>query len=952
MMFIIKKSNKYLWKRGTLILFGFLFCALLKAKVPVGYYYLAKGKENSELKTALHKIVSNSKMLMYGSGAESTWYGFYQIDRDSVNNSVIDRYSSDSFYFGAMCESVSGMHIEHSLPKSWWGALSNNAYRDLHHLFPAEATINSLKNNNPLGEVAQVNYDNGVSKVGLNAFGDEYQGKCFEPADEYKGDFARAYLYVSTAYEDYAPLWNSPMMENNIYPVWKEWALELLLKWHRNDPVSALEKVRMEKIYELQGNRNPFIDYPDLVEYIWGSEKNSTYNFPTETEAFLITPNRWSSVDFGVLLKGDSCKYELDFLGVNLKSDIIFDFLIGNQGFNVEFLPLQKEEERSISTINITFSAIETGIFLDTLQILGGGLNSPINVPLSVVVSSDFVALMPTFVTATSANLNWMKQPDADYYLVDLYKGDSIAGDLMLSAYVEGTSWNKGLEIYNGTGCDIDLSKYSLRKQNNGIGTFGFDFPLSGVLKRDSTFFIIHGSADAADLLTKADCVTPKDYTNIMAFNGNDAIALYREGILVDIIGYKDMTDNWGENVVLKRKRNVTQPNEIFDMQEWDVYSKDDFSSIGKHSIETNTALEYVLKQCNVGNNTTHKVEGLKPNEKYTYCVYVCSGGKKELSKNTKRLHTSDLMPPLALDATDVYTSSFVANWELNDDAEAYYLTLFKMQGEPTMLKEGFDNLDTNGEPLPSGWQGTISGNYASATNSGELIPSAAFKNNAEYLQTPIFSMPITSLSFMSKFVSGGEGSYLLLESFVDDVYKVIDTIYFENNTKKISSYAFEKSENVRAVRFTYNKVKGNLALDDVSISYGASDSIFILKNEMVVGDSYLVLNLTPETEYFYYLQSVCSDYISEKSNVITVLTKDLLSKDDVVNNSLQSDVKVYASDKNIIIEGAEFPISVFNIWGQKIKQENVSQVVSVSVLNAGVYIVCVGSESYKVIVY
>jgi hypothetical protein len=66
----------------------------------------------------------------------------------------------------------------------------------------------------------------------------------------------------------------------------------------------------------------------------------------------------------------------------------------------------------------------------------------------------------------------------------------------------------------------------------------------------------------------------------------------------------------------------------------------------------------------------------------------------------------------------------------------------------------------------------------------------------------------------------------------------------------------------------------------------------------------------------------------------------------------LQSDVKVYASDKNIIIEGAEFPISVFNIWGQKIKQENVSQVVSVSVLNAGVYIVCVGSESYKVIVY
>ena len=104
----------------------------------------------------------------------------------------------------------------------------------------------------------------------MNGFGTVYTDNCFEPADEFKGDFARSYFYISTIYEDYYQLWQSPMLNNNTYPVWKPWALDLLLKWHRQDPVSPKELARIEAVYNIQGNRNPYIDYPNLVENIWG----------------------------------------------------------------------------------------------------------------------------------------------------------------------------------------------------------------------------------------------------------------------------------------------------------------------------------------------------------------------------------------------------------------------------------------------------------------------------------------------------------------------------------------------------------------------------------------------------------------------------------------------------------------------------------------------------------
>ena len=263
---------------------------LLLAVVPSGYYSTLNMRQSAALKTELHVIIcqDTAGYLSYGAGAGRTWQGFYSTDRNLSTNAVIDMYSSTLRYFATNYVALGypsfgqDLHIEHSLPKSWWGSHEWAAYKDLHHLFPADGSMNLSKSNNPLGVVTgTATTNNGVSKVGPAVYG-SYSGNVFEPADEYKGDFARSYFYVATAYENYRLYWDSPMMDKNTYPVFNSWAVALLLQWHRQDPVSDKERTRTDAVYAIQGNRNPYIDLPQLVEYIWGNQVGQYWNLTTQ----------------------------------------------------------------------------------------------------------------------------------------------------------------------------------------------------------------------------------------------------------------------------------------------------------------------------------------------------------------------------------------------------------------------------------------------------------------------------------------------------------------------------------------------------------------------------------------------------------------------------------------------------------------------------------------------
>jgi hypothetical protein len=104
----------------------------------------------------------------------------------------------------------------------------------------------------------------------------------YEPANEYKGDFARTYMYMVTCYEDYAPNWRSTgtesMLYQNTFPVFKPYAISLLMKWHRDDPVSQKEIDRNNAVYAIQKNRNPYIDFPTLAEFLWGNSKGQLWD--------------------------------------------------------------------------------------------------------------------------------------------------------------------------------------------------------------------------------------------------------------------------------------------------------------------------------------------------------------------------------------------------------------------------------------------------------------------------------------------------------------------------------------------------------------------------------------------------------------------------------------------------------------------------------------------------
>lgn len=254
------------------------------AQIPEGYYSSLKGKKGAELKTAIWKIIKNANVLEYGSGNGNTWWGFWSTDRDERGN-FIDRYSSESEWVKSTSQGAAGagMNIEHSFPKSWWGKAKLQAYKDLYNLMPCESRINSKKSNYPMGIVVSGDIGNGWTKVGEGTDGKKY----WEPADPWKGDFARGYMYMATAYQDYNWSGNQALqiLQQGDYPTLQKWAYTLYIQWAKADRPNAIEIKRNNDVAKIQGNRNPYVDFPNLMEYVWGDSTNIAFNPETTVKS-------------------------------------------------------------------------------------------------------------------------------------------------------------------------------------------------------------------------------------------------------------------------------------------------------------------------------------------------------------------------------------------------------------------------------------------------------------------------------------------------------------------------------------------------------------------------------------------------------------------------------------------------------------------------------------------
>lgn len=249
------------------------------ADVPNGYYSKIDGEKKASLKAQLKSCIASHTVLSYAS----LWEHYEETDVvPGTQKQVFDYYSPEVYYFTGNGTSPSGANKEHSCPQSWWGKGAGcNAYSDLFNVLPSEATANSAKSNYPVGETGgSLTYSNGRIKVGQSKRS-EYQGKVFEPADEHKGDFARIYFYIATIYS--SANWQTSAsipcaFVQEDYPTIKSQFIQMLLEWNRQDPVDDWEIVRQERVYAHQHNRNPFIDYPQLAEYIWGDSTEYAFD--------------------------------------------------------------------------------------------------------------------------------------------------------------------------------------------------------------------------------------------------------------------------------------------------------------------------------------------------------------------------------------------------------------------------------------------------------------------------------------------------------------------------------------------------------------------------------------------------------------------------------------------------------------------------------------------------
>lgn len=304
MLKIFQKNMK------KIILLAFLCCFFAAfGQIPTDYYNAAIGKSGYELKSTLSQIIGNHTILTYGSDNPGGLWNAFRTTDVRPDSTVWDIYSNCTFYpwvdghITGQGECAGGTQQEHTFCQSWMNYCSTPLYSDLFHIYPVDAWVNGRRSNYPYGEVpnqegwVQRTFQNGA-RLGYNAFVasdlSSYCDKAYEPIDEYKGDIARGFFYIATRYmfEDsefsttHAMTYRSQL---------RPWALDLMKKWNKQDPVSTKETNRNNAIYtQFQHNRNPYIDFPYLVDLVFGPDSADVKFHPYLCEPpvnLIVSPN-------------------------------------------------------------------------------------------------------------------------------------------------------------------------------------------------------------------------------------------------------------------------------------------------------------------------------------------------------------------------------------------------------------------------------------------------------------------------------------------------------------------------------------------------------------------------------------------------------------------------------------------------------------------------------------
>lgn len=309
--------------------------------------------------------------------------------------------------------------------------------------------------------------------------------------------------------------------------------LATLYQWHLDDPADAAEITRNDNIELYQGNRNPYVDYADLAERVW------------------MTPNAGPAVP-----------------------------------------TIAVQNSKTVLTISWADVADETGykIYRSTDNV---NFTEVADLAADVVeyVDTDVSILTQYFYYAIAYNTEGNS-------VISNVVGESLAAtgggasELFFSEYCDGTGDNKMLEIANYTGATVNLGTYSIKWQIDGIAGSEWtdELILSGEIIDGDVYVICKHNA-VSDIQILSDLSTT---SATLTFNGNDPIGLFKDGVLIDVIGTVDggVNNDFIKDKTLVRNGSVTAPNAVFDSNEWTEYGQEDFSDLGYHELGEATDLD------------------------------------------------------------------------------------------------------------------------------------------------------------------------------------------------------------------------------------------------------------------------------------------------------------------------------------------------------------------------
>ena len=676
---------------------------------------------------------------------------------------------------------------------------------DAHNLRPCDAQRNSSRSNRKFAD--------GSGNSGITAQGHWY------PGDEWKGDVARMMMYMYLRYGNQTlptgvAIGTANATDSNM--------INLFLEWNAEDPVSTVELQRNPVLEGVQGNRNPFIDNPAFATQIWGG--------PQAEDKF----------------RNGS----------------------GNNDTQAPTTPIGLVSSNTTqTTVGLAWSASTDNTAVAGYQILNGtsvvGNTSSTNFTVTNLMAGTSYTFSVKAYDAAN-NISSASNSVSITTLTGGGSGNGTATELLISEYVEGSSNNKALEIANFTGASIDLSAYSLKKATNGGGTFSSTLNLSGTLANGQVYVIAHGSATAS-ILNIANLTN----SGVMSFNGNDAIGLFKNDILIDLLGNPTSSANFAQNVTLQRKSSTTSPNTSYTVAEWDSLATDTFSGLRNHTIDggtptdttapnvpanlvatnvTQTSVElswsastdntavtgYDVYQNDIKiatvTSTNYNVTSLDIETAYNYAVTAFDAAGNISSQSTKVFITTLPIPdtqaptaPSTLAASNITQTSLDLNWSASTDNVA--VTGYDVYQDASIIA----SISTTNYSISNLIEGTTynfslvakddAGNISTASNVINVTTESAPANGT------------TSELLISEYVEGSSNN------------KAIEIANFTGTTVDLSVYSLKKATNGGGTFSSSMTLSGSLANGQVYVIANSSASASILNIANTTNGSVLTFN-------------------------------------------------------------------------------------------------------------